>query len=196
MESKEILDKLLPVLSPAAIKLFEPLLINSRISLTDMGYCCELDVGDGSEAETLILIKPRIANSKTPEQLRQFFSVCGGLEMGEPGKTGQLILHNGYDGTLATLGLDAWSRKFPFPYSNELCAPIDIDMEAFYVIDPRNGQICFKDEGILEVVRDCTDLIEIYLREVYYRLKVYEPKTKLQKIVSNIKDRHEWLEEI
>ncbi len=194
MNDTDILEKFSPVLSAASRLLLEPLLRYSLLSVSDEGISCKLEVGEDDEPETLLLLNPQTVNTMTPEPLRSFFTVCGGMQMGEAGDTGQLILHDGYSGTVGTIGQDAWNKRFPLAYSKELCAPVDINLGSYYVFDPQNNRLYFIDEGILEVVRDCTDPIEIYLREVHYRLKVYEPVTRLQHAVQSIPDRYEWLE--
>lgn len=194
MNYKDVLDKLSPALSDASMMLLEPLVRYSHLSVSDEGICCDLEVNEDEEPETLILFNPRDPNAMTPEPLRRLFSVCGGMQIGEAGETGQLVLHDGYSGTIGTIGPDAWNKRFPIEYSTELCAPIDINLSSYYVFDPPNSRLYFIDEGLLEVVRDCADPVEIYLREAHYRLKVYEPVTNLQKAVHSVMDRYEWLD--
>ncbi len=47
---------------------------------------------------------------------------------GEGFGVGQLTLHAGTSGTLATVGKDAWNPRFVVPYAPDLCAPIDLNL--------------------------------------------------------------------
>jgi len=104
-------------------------------------------------------------NARTPQSLAALFRVCGALEFGEVGATGQLVLHDGFSGTLHALGRDIWSHTAP----ENLCSPIDIDLGAFYVFDPRNAALWFVDEGPMEPA-DTGDAVGLYWRELTKRL--------------------------
>ncbi len=195
MHYENLLKQLTPVLSKTSKDLLEPLLLYSRISRVDSGICCEIE-GLDNENESLIFLDPREINKSTPEPFRNFFSLCSGIEMGTQGDTDQLILHDGFSGTLQTEGIDAWSENFPFPFSEDLCAPIDKGLSDYYVFHPGNGKLCRQTEGTLRYIRECNDPVEIYLREVHYRLRIeLREGSDLYKIVSSMPHPHEWVEE-
>ncbi len=188
-EPDAVLQRLGGVMTSAAASLLEPLLRHGALSVEggDLLHC-ELPDGD-----TLRFTVGGQVDPRTPGPLASFLNVCG-LELGEVGETGQLVLHDGFRGTLHAIGRDLWPEA-PFSYSKALCSPIDLNLGAAYVIDPRNGQLCFLDEGPLRVA-DTPDPVEIYFREVHLRYKTYQPTTPLERAVSAMTERHTWLSEL
>jgi hypothetical protein len=195
MTFEDVLVRLSPALSPRARTLLEPLVRGAEITeeAGDVVLTFPTDPEE-DELQQLRLFAPGERWSQGPAELRAWSEVCGGAEMGERGETGQLALHDGSAGTLGTVGQDAWNRKFPFAFSEALCAPIDLNLQAFYVFHPSTGDLYFRDEGTLQRVRDCRDPVEVYLREVHLRLQAFPPTTPLQRAVAAMPARHTWLE--
>jgi hypothetical protein len=159
------LEGVLSAMSARARVLAEPLLGRGEATLDGDDLVVAWPGGEVLRA----LTAQRALPSDAPASLRSLFAACGGLEVGEPGTADQLVLHDGTTGTLATIGADAWNRRFPFACDDIRWAPIDVGLQAFYVVDPRDGALWFRDEGTLERVRDTRDVVELYLRELQLR---------------------------
>lgn len=150
---------------------------------------------DDLPARQLRILDPGAAASdRSPASVRALFEVCGGLVLGTPGDTGQRVLHDGFSGTLAVVGADAWNeRRSGLPWSDTLCAPIDLDLQGFYVVHPLTGDLYLCD-GAFERVVDTRDPVEVYLREIHCDLRTWrEPVTPLHHAVASTPDRADWL---
>ena len=73
---------------------------------------------------------------------------------------------------------------------DDACSPIDLDLRAFYVFDPRTGHLCLNDDGVFRV--DTDDAVEVYLREVHLRLHDAELSPELARIVALVGQRYTW----
>jgi hypothetical protein len=183
-----LLRRFEPALSPAASRLFATLIEHAEtIDEQDGAVLCALPEGtwvleapwpDAVEGSAAVQrghreLVERIERC-APASLRALLHVCAGMTWGEPGNTGQLVLHPGFSGTVHALGEDAVSASddgFDFDYSPTLCAPIDIDSGDFYVVHPDTGELLYQTEGCVMRVVDTLDPVEIYLREMHHELK-------------------------
>jgi hypothetical protein len=195
-----LLERFHSVLSPRALELFAPLVHHGALSEDGDDVVCTFAVepeDDGTAYDQLWIlgVHARSTKDQRPSELSALLAACGGLEMGEVGNSDQLVLHDGFSGTLAVVGEDAWNSRFPLQYSPELCAPVDSGLQTFYVVEPSTGRLCFRDEGKLDLVRDTSDVVEVYLREVHLRLQHRVPMTTaLAHVVDGMPERHKWLE--
>ena len=90
---------------------------------------------------------------RAPPALRRILERCGGSWLGEPGASGSVVLHDGFSGTLDTLGRDLGldAERDGFEYSPELCAPIDVGFGRVFVYHPVTGELRhFDQDGGLE----------------------------------------------
>lgn len=130
--------------------------------------------GDEADLQLEIAQEPaRAVPEGIPAPLEKLLRVCGGMACGVRGETGQLVLHDGFDGTLGAVGDDALNaRATGFPYSADLCAPIDVDLQSFYLVHPTTGRLLYCDsEGTVEPA-DTDDPVEAYLRELVARFRL------------------------
>jgi hypothetical protein len=168
---QKLLDRFKPALSPAAMKLLRRLLdATTSIEKDDEGVRCTFpDVDDG---DSWVILPPNKKPKKAvPAAHKKFLAVCGGMIWGEVGNTGQVVLTDGFDGTLHALGDDALDAEvFGFPYSASLFSPIDLDSGDFYVTHPKTGKLLYQTEGVVSVVQKTTDPVEIYLREMCFEV--------------------------
>jgi hypothetical protein len=181
-----LLTRFRPALSPDAFELFERIVDAAVLEDSDGSLTLSFESsGDGDdEPERLCILPAREARSNYPS-FRVLESASAGMEVGEVGDTGQLVLHDGTEGTLAAVGKDAWNARFSLRYSPDLWAPIDVDLQSFYVLDPAGGRLWFRDHGgPLRRVRDTSDPVLVYMREVHARLGL-----------AGSTDRTAWLEE-
>lgn len=205
----DLLARMRSALSPAALALFEPILRGTELSEDDGDAVCtfpidpravadgehdEVDEHNLADRQLRILARARPADALSPATVRALFEVCGGMDMGIQGETGQLVLHDGFRGTLAVVGKDAWNaRRSGLAWTEGLCAPIDINLQAYYVVHPESGRLYLCD-GLFELVRDTVNPVEVYLREVHLRFKTWrEPITPLQRFVAAMPERLSWL---
>jgi len=192
----DLLDRLRPALSPDALRLLEPLIRLATLSSEDGDEVATFDRDPRDEgdddlpARQLRILAPGPpAPDRSPDPVRALLGVCGGLVLGTPGETGQRVLHDGFSGTLAVVGADAWSeRRTGLVWSPELCAPIDLDLQGYYVVHPRTGELWLCDEGFERVV-GTRDPVEVWLLEVHACLRTWrEPATPLQRAVASTPD--------
>lgn len=178
---KELFGRLRPALSNAGAELLSGILdhVEAFDSTEDGDVLCSfpgesevklLKIKAALSGNELSALCDRLKQSKV-ERFLPWFEVCGGMSWGESGEPSQLSLHGGFCGTLHHLGSGIVNeRKFGFAYSTDLFSPIDIGLAAFYFIHPANGRLYLRDE-ITQVVRDTSDFVEIYLRELCYELR-------------------------
>ncbi len=128
--------------------------------------------GDATQVQKNYYKKRTDDFSKTPETFQKFLSICQGFEWGEVGDCSQLVLHDGFQGTLHTIGDDLFSGKASeISYSDNIFSPIDEGMKAFYFMHPKTKKICLFDERI-EEVKGTDDPIEVYLQKLYNMLMI------------------------
>ena len=128
-------EQLEPGLSPASRALLALLLEHAEVTFDDDEgqWHCDFPApevegeaeGDPIDCHLVIDSQPAATiPSGTPAPLAAFLAVCRGMTCGEQGNTGQLVLDDGDDGTLHTVGDDALSeRACGFAYSPEICSP-------------------------------------------------------------------------
>ncbi len=184
--------RLLPALSAAARAQVAALLRHGQLAAD--GGDVIVTWPEHAADDALRILAPRAIDAAAPPELRALFAVCGGLEVGEPGTLDQLVLHDGTSGTLDALGDDAWNRRFPFALDDVRWAPIDLQLHAFYLVDPRDGSLWLRVEGALDRVHDTRDVVEVYLRELYLRLQRFPATTPLDHLVAQMPKRDDWLE--
>ncbi len=130
---------------------------------------------------------------KSPESFQKFMAVCNGFEWGTVGDVDQLILHNGYEGTLHVMGQDVFGNTIE--YNENIFAPIDIGLQAFYFIHPETNRLCLHDE-LMQEVKDTDDPIEVYLRELHYELNGFSLDESFNDVFKDATNRRAWLNSI
>ena len=176
---KALLEQLRPGMTPSALRLFKEMLVYPHVVWAD-GTCSVVPPGSqrvprhqktkiGGSKSAGLLLRPFLGDSRRPVGVPS--ASCSGISCGESGRTGQLNLHDGTQGTLHTVGEDALSEEVcGFSWAEVRCAPIDVNLESFYLIHPAAGRLCFYDgEGVLST-SGIDDPVEAYLRELFYRL--------------------------
>lgn len=197
----EIFDLLRPVMTDIAFQLLKDLLNKTQhIDKSSMGYSCRFaDAGD--EYGALHILAPleepnndatqtqknyyqKVINkrNKAPKEYQAFLEVCGGFEFGEVGDLSQVVLHDGYSGTLDAIGEDIFPDLDGLPFDESIFSPIDVGLGSFYFFHPQLNRFCFSDEGVM-IVKDTCDPIEIFLRELHFIL------------IENASHRNSWLKE-
>ncbi|MDY8136053.1 hypothetical protein [Aquimarina sp. 2201CG5-10] len=193
----ELINSFKPVLSNTSFILFETL-INSAEEINYLSHGYELTFPNPSEdyeGFTFTISSPlkNHKDNKSPKHFQNFLTICDGFEWGTAGDEDQLILHNGYEGTLHAIGQDLVGNKIE--YNENIFAPIDIGLQAFYFIHPETNKLCLYDE-LIEEVKDTDDPIEIYLRELHYELKGFSCDESFNDVFKDATHRSEWLNSI
>jgi hypothetical protein len=182
----EILDRFRPVMTDSAFQLLKDLLNEAQhIDKSSDGYSCmfadageeygawnilaplEEPTGDATQTQKKYYQIAINQRHKAPKQYQAFLEVCEGFVFGEVGDSTQVVLHDGFSGTLSTIGGSLFSGVGVDIHFNEnIFSPIDIGLNAFYFFHPELKQMCFGDELVM-IVKDTNDPIEIYLKELH-----------------------------
>ncbi len=139
----QLLSRFSPVLTERAASLLDTLLANvEQFSTTEDGeVICQFPESAGDwrvlpplaspldptppEAKRWAQLDARI-RANAPAPFQRFLTVCAGMCWGEVGETGQVVLGNGFEGTLDALGADALDEdRLGVPYRPEIFSPID-----------------------------------------------------------------------
>jgi hypothetical protein len=177
---EDVIKEITPLLSEKTLRIFIKILKRSTyIEYDKENYTLKFDHDelDLSEDEIFCFRVKRDIYSIDSES--RYFSSKVSLKnaldsnavwsFGSSGDIDQLMLSDGINGTLHTIGSDVWNeRKTGFPYSKEICSPIDIGLNAFVYIHPESGKIFLYDEVVEEL--EIEDPVEFYLGLVLNRV--------------------------
>ena len=190
-----LMQRFRPVFSEAAMRSFT-IFVEHATAIEERDGDVVLRFPDDERARDLC-IRPAAAPSKPwppHPALADFLGVSAELCFGELGGVSQLVLSDGYSGTLHLIGEDILPSEIS--YAPSLCAPIDIGHQAYYLFPPDGGErLWFIDEGPVEVA-DSGEPIEIYFRELAYKLRTVNLDTPFQRALGDAPHRSTWLVEL
>jgi len=166
-----LINRFNDVLSPKANELFKAV-IDYAESIDDNRS--EIELKFPNLEDSLKIEKPieKLGDKKWPLNFDHFLKKCAAMYFGEIGDTSQLTLHDGFSGTLHSIGEDIVNpKRFGIAYSEEIFSPIDDGLNTFYFFHPITNKLCLCDEGPIQEVTDTSDSVEIFLRELHCLLK-------------------------
>jgi hypothetical protein len=118
-----------------------------------------------------LILAPAADVRSVPEPLATLLRHTGGMANGELGTMRALELHDGFDGTLATVGSDTGLDEDAFGPCSGVCAPIDLGLSRFYFLDPATDALyLFDHDGGAERVQPAETLASVYLRQLLKRI--------------------------